>query len=98
MGGKMAGISIYSTEFLDTLEKGYITNPIEMPEAEVNEKKEYVVQREVFEKVYREWDRDARPILEVRDDLTGLPIWLSQQQADKVHRGIVEGKDSVDLL
>ena len=93
----MAGISIFSTEFLNTLEKGYITNSIEMPEAEVNEKKEYVVQREAFQKAYREWNRDAHPILELRDDLSGQPIWLSQRQAHMVYRGIVEGKDSVDL-
>ncbi len=94
----MAAISIFSTEFLDTLEKGYITNPIEMPEAEVNEKKEYVVQSETFEQAYKNWNRDANPILELRDELTSLPIWLAQPQADKVHKAIAAGQDSVDLF
>ncbi len=94
----MPGISIYSTEFLNTLEKGYVSSPIDMPESETTEKKEYVVQREPFEKAYRNWDRNANAVLEVRDDLSGLPIWLSQHQADKVHQAIIEGRDSVDLL
>ncbi len=94
----MAAISIFSTEFLDTLEKGYIPDPIDMPEAETNEKKEYVVQSEAFERAYKNWNRDANPILELRDDLTGLPIWLAQPQADKVHKAIEVGKDSVDLF
>ncbi len=94
----MANISIYSNEILTTLARAYNSQPIDMPESETIEKREYEVDRDAFERAYGSWNRNADAILQVTDRLTGLPMWLSQHQADKVHRAIQEGKGSVDLV
>lgn len=93
----MTIITIYSAEALDTLDRGYTSSPIDMPESETTDKNEYVVQVSVFEQAFKNWNRNDHPVMEVKDDLTGQPIWLSQHQAEQVDRAIHDGKESVDL-
>ncbi len=92
-----ATITIRSNEFLNTLEKGYTSDPIDMPESEENEEKEYIVQRDAFLNAYQHWDRSANPILELYDELSREPIWLGQDQADAVNEAVQHGKDTVEL-
>ncbi len=93
-----ANITLYSNEILTTLARGYNSDPIDMPESETIDQREYEVSPEEYEKAYSGWDRNANAVLQVNDQLTGLPMWLSQAQADMVHRAIRAGQDSVELL
>ncbi len=93
----MATITVYAYDDLTTLQRGYISNPIDMPFSETTDRKEYVLSRGEFLKEYAKWNRDANPMLGLNDELSRLEIWLSQPKAERVKRAIDEGKDSVDL-
>ncbi len=93
----MATITVYSYEDLTTLERGYISNPIDMPFSETTDRKEYVLSREDFLREYNKWNREANPMLGLNDELSHLEIWLGQPKAERVRRAIDQGKDSVDL-
>jgi hypothetical protein len=93
----MATIIVYSYDDLTTLERGYISNPIDMPFSETMDRKEYILSTEAFLREYNNWDRDANPMLGLNDELSRLEIWLSQPKAERVKQAIDEGKDSVDL-
>ncbi len=93
----MATITVYAYDDLTTLQRGYVSNPIDMPFSETTDQKEYVLSREDFLREYDKWDRNANPMLGVNDELSRLEIWLSQPKADRVKKAIDEGKDSIDL-
>ncbi len=93
----MATITVYAYDDLTTLQRGYISNPIDMPFSETTDRKEYVLSREDFLREYARWDRNANPMLGLNDELSRLEIWLSQPKADRVKKAIDEGKDSIDL-
>ncbi len=93
----MATITVYSYDDLTTLQRGYISNPIDMPFSETTDRKEYVLSREGFLREYNKWDRNANPMLGLNDELSRLEIWLSQPHAERVKQAIDEGKDSIDL-
>ncbi len=93
----MATITVYSYDDLTTLQRGYISNPIDMPFSETTDRKEYVLSREDFLREYAKWDRGANPMLGLNDELSRLEIWLSQPKAERVKKALDEGKDSIDL-
>ncbi len=93
----MATITVYAYDDLTTLQRGYISNPIDMPFSETTDRKEYVLSREDFLREYAKWDRNANPMLGLNDELSRLEIWLSQPKAERVKKAIDEGKDSIDL-
>ncbi len=93
----MATITVYAYDDLTTLERGYTTDPIDMPFSETTDRKEYVLSRERFLQEYENWDRNAHPMLGLNDELSRLEIWVGGPQAERIKRAIDEGKDSVDL-
>jgi hypothetical protein len=94
----MADITLRSNEDLTTLERGYSSNPLDMPESETFAAKEYVIASDRFMEAYANWDRDERAMLGLNDELSRLEIWLSAPAAERVKRAIEAGKDSVDLF
>ncbi len=94
----MINITLRSNEDLTTLERGYTSNPIDMPETETFAPHEYVVSAERFLEEYGKWNRDDQPMLGLNDELTRLEIWLGSPEADKLKKAIDEERDSVDLF
>ncbi len=93
----MATITVYSYEDLTTLERGYISNPIDMPFSETTDRKEYMIDTEHFTRDYNQWDRDAQPMLGINDELSRLEIYLARPQADRIEKAIEDRKDEIDL-
>ncbi len=93
----MATITVYAYDDLTTLQRGYISNPIDMPFSGTTDRKEYVLSRESFLRDYAKWNRNANPMLGLNDELSRLEIWVSQPQAERIKKAIEAGKDSVDL-
>ncbi len=93
----MATIRVLSSEDLSTLERGYISNPIDMPLYETFDQREYVLSIDEFMRVFQNWNRDRHPMLGMNDELSRLEIYLSQPQANRIKQAIEEGKESVNL-
>ncbi len=93
----MATMTVYIYEDQTTLERGYTSNPIDMPISETTDRKEYLIKTEDFLQDYAKWDRNAYAMLAVNDELSGLELFLSQHQAERIKKAIGERKDSIDL-
>ncbi len=93
----MESFTIYSSEDLRTLDRGYTQEPIDMPESEIIGKQEYIVHRDEFLKAYQKWNRHNHAILRVPDQLSHQDIWLSQRMAEEVYRAIEGRQESIDL-
>ncbi len=91
-------ITLFSTEDLTTFERAYNSSPIEMPSSETIGKNEYLISPEDFLEAFRNWNRDADPLLGIQDQLSGLKVWLSQPATERIRKAIKEGKETVDLL
>jgi hypothetical protein len=90
-------ITLYSTEDLTTLERAFDTSPIDMPASETVEPREYVIAVDDFTQAYQNWNRDRDPMLQVQDQLSQLPIWLSVPATRKIERAIRNSEPSVEL-
>ncbi len=93
----MATITVYSYDDLTTLERGYTSDPIDMPFSETTDRKEYVLSTDAFLREYKNWDQAANPMLAVNDELSQLEIWISEPQARRIKQAIDRKLDSVDL-
>ncbi len=93
----MATIRVFSYDDLTTLQRGYVSNSIDMPLSETTDRREYVLSTDAFLREFQNWDREANPMLGVNDELSRLEIWLSERRAERIKKAIDQGLESVDL-
>jgi hypothetical protein len=93
----MDDITIRSSQDLASFERGFTSEPIDMPEADTFDQREYVVHRGDFMNAYRQWDRERDPLLRLRDRLSGEDIFLSHPAVERIVAAITRGSAEVNL-
>lgn len=94
----MNTITVYSNQDLRTLERGNDIDSLDTPQDELTGGFEYLVDRDEFTQAYQNWNRDAHPLLKIRDQLGNVDIYLGRPSAGRIHEALQKGAANVQLF